>query len=365
MDDLNKIFSGISMYEKLYSQNNTMSSITALSNPLSISNWIQKSNENLAINAIAGNSIRIWESLLNTPKVSDYNSMSSIMSISNFINNLHNTTSVSNSLNSLAGKMDWFSDYANQPHLYSNNWTKSLLAGSSMIEVLSKSQILNNTSKLSNTWAGLLHPELVKQKKKKIEKNITNAIDSFADNVATVFSQIEDFDEGQRNLFATNVNEALTYEANSNIDAPSYFVVLEWMLNKYNEAIESAIIVNNVEELKNIYNQLKKITIVGWVSIITIMALSSIVGNKADSLLDSLTGNKEIVKSNFELSYNAKTNSSKPLLIEPDDKTEVLCIIPDCTEVQLGNIEGKYIFVRLLHNGTVQEGWCLNKGFTK
>ncbi len=361
MDDFYKLFGGISMYEKLYSQKNAISSITALSNPLNVSNWIQRSNENLAINAIAGNSIQIWESLLNTPKVPD--GMSSIMSISNFINNLHNTTSVSNSLNSLAGKMTWLSDYANQPHLYSNNWTKSLLAGNSMIEILSKSQILNNSSKLSNTWAGLLNTESVKQKKKKIEKNITNAIDSFSDNVATVYSQIEEFDEAQRNLFATNVNEALTYEANSNIDAPSYFVVLEWMLNKYNEAIESALIVNNVEELKNIYNKLKKITIVGWVSIFTIMALGGVIGNKADLLLDSLTGTKEIVKSNFELSYNAKTNSSKPLRIEPDGRTKVLLVIPDCTEVQLGEIIGKYIQVTLLHNGTVVRGWCLNKEF--
>jgi hypothetical protein len=365
MDDFYKLFGGISMYEKLYSQNNTMSTITALSNPLNVSNWIQRSNENWVINSITGNSLHLWESLNKIPKTPDYNGMSSIMSISNFINNLPNTTSVSNSLNSFAGNMNWLSNYANQSHLYNNNWTKSLLAGNSMIEILSKSQILNNTSKLSNTWVSLLHPELVRKKKKKIEKSITNAIDIFADNVATVYSQIEEFDEGQRNLFATNVNEALIYEANSNIDAPSYFAVLEWILNKYNEAIASALIVNNIEELKIIYNQLKKITIVGWVSIITVMALNGIVGNKADSLLDLFTEPREIVKSNFELSYNAKTNSDKPLLIEPVDKTEVLCIIPDCAEVQLGEIKGKYIGVRLLYNGRVQEGWTLNEGFTK
>lgn len=365
MDDLNKIFSGISMYEKLYSQNNTMNSIAALSNPLNINNWIQRSNENLAISAIAGNSTKIWEALLNTPKVPDYNGISSIMSISSFINNLDKASSISNSLSSLAGKVNWITEYTKQSHLYSDNWTKSLLAGSSMIEVLSKSQALNNTMKLNNIWADLLHPELVKQKKDKIEKTITNAIDSFADNVATVYSQIEEFDESQRNLFATNVNEALTYEVNSNIDAPSYFLVLEWILNKYNEAIESALIANNIEEIKSIYNQLKKITLIGWVAIFTVMAISGIVGNKADSLLDSLTETKEKVENKFEISYNATTNSSRPLLIKPEDGNEVLCIIPDCTEVQLGAIEGKYIQVRFLYNGIVKDGWCLNEGFTE
>lgn len=368
MDDLNKFFSGISMYEKLYSQNNAINSISALSHPLNISNWLQRSDESFTINAIAGNSLKLWESLINIPKVADYNGMSTIMSISHYINNLPKTNPVLDSLSSLSGNMNWLSSFYSHPSLKNEtlNWSLQSLAGNSIVELLLKQNRINDITKSRNLWSSLLHPEIVKLKKNK--SDITTKIERFADNVASIYSQVENFDEPQKIEFSLTVNEVLTHEANSAKDIPTYFWVLEWVLNKYNEAIESAIFEKNVEDVKKIYDELKTRTFVGWVSLILVMGIGGVIENKGGKLWDSIMGTEDEVKPqiiyNTTISYNATTNSLRPLRIEPDGRTKILCIIPDCTEVQLGEVIGKYVQVTLLQNGTIAKGWCLNKEFT-
>ena len=365
MDDFNKIFNGIGKYDKLLSQSNAVNPLITLSNPLNIPNWILKGDENLTMKAITGNSLQLWEALTKMPKVPDYRGISAIMDINHWINNSRKPNPFLDSLVTLSTKTNWASS-ANHPSLnQANNWSKSLLTSNSTIEILSKYKISTDWYKSSNIWSGLIYPQPIKQKK---DETISTNIERFANNVVAVYSEVENFDEPQKIKFASNITEVLTYEVESTKYLPTYSLVLEWILKKYNDTIESAIATRNIDELKNIYSELKEKTIVGWLSIILAIGMCGVIESNAGKLWDSITGTGDVDKPqviyNTTISYNATTNSLRPLLIEPDGRTKTLCIIPDCTEVQLGEIVGKYIQITLLHNGTIIRGWCLNKEFT-
>lgn len=358
MDDLSKIFSGISMYDKLYSQNKTVDSITALSHPLNIYNWLERSEESFTLNAIAGNSLQIWESLIKMPKipVDDYTRISAITSISQWINNLPKTNQAFDSIDSMSGKMNWISSFDKYVNLDKDfNWSKPFVSGYNGIQ---------DIAQLSNHWTGLFSQQTVKKKRKKKTKVISSKIERFAENVANVYSEIENFDEFQKIELVNNVTEVLTHEAQSNDDSSTYNIVLAWILDKYNSLIESAIVERNIESLKEIHEKLKKITIVQFIAIIIMTGAYGIIETKGGQLYNYVTNTEEDLEPQI-YSSKAETNVSKPLLARPDGRSKLLCIIPDCTEVLLGEISGKYIYVTVLHNGSIIRGWCLNKEFIK
>lgn len=359
MNDLSKILSGISMNDKLYSQYDSINSITAISHPLNIFNWIQRSEEIFTLNAIAGNSLQMWESLTKMPKipVDDYTRISAITSISQWINNLPKTNPALDSISSLAGKMNWISSFDNYINLDNDfNWSKPFLPGYNGIQ---------DITKLSNHWTSLFDQQTVKKKRKKKTKVISSKIERFAENVANVYSEVEDFDELQKVELANNVTEVLTHEVQLNNDSVSYNIVLGWVLDKYNLLIETAFVKRNIESLKEIHEEIKKITIVKLITFLIITGTCGIIETKGGQIYNYATNNEEDIQTQIIYSYKAETNISKSLFTRPDGRSKKLCIIPDCTEVQLGEISGKYIYVTVLHNGSIIRGWCLNKEFGK
>lgn len=369
MDDFNKIF-GIGLHEKLLSASNSIESIAALSNPLKYSNWMVRSEENLAMKAITGNSLQLWEAILKMPKLPENNVLAAITG-NNWMGYLSKPNPALDSLTSLSSKMSWLSSAANYSNfIQPNNWSKSLLASTSAIEMLSKSIRASTWNNSNIGWSSLVEQQPVKEKKGRIkEETVIAKIERFASNVTAVYSEVENLDEPQQIKFASNIAEVLTYEVQSTKDLPTYIPVLEWILHKYNMAIESAIVARNIEALKNIHAQLKAITIVGWLAIIISTAALGVVESQGGKLWDNITSakadNNSTITYNTVVTYNASTNSPRPLRIEPDGRTKIVCIIPDCTEVQLGEVVGKYIQVSFLNNGSVERGWCLNKEFVK
>lgn len=359
MDDLNKIFSGISMYEKLYSQNDVINSLTALSHPLNISSWLERSEESFALSAITGNSLQIWESLTKMPKipVDNYVRISEITSISQWINNLPKTNPALDSISSLSGKMNWTSSFYKYVNLDKDfNWSKPFLPGYNGI---------HDITHLSNHWTNLFNQQNVKKKRKKKTKVISSKIERFAENVANVYSEVENFDELQKTKFVNNVTEVLTHEVQLNDDTSSYNIVLGWVLDKYNLLIESAIVERNTEALRKIHEQIKSMTVVHLIFLIISTGALGIIETKGGQFFNYVTNAEDDVVQQVIYSYKAETNISKSLFARPDGRSKILCTIPDCTEVQLGEISGKYIYVTVLHNGIIIRGWCLNKEFAK
>ena len=80
------------------------------------------------------------------------------------------------------------------------------------------------------------------------------------------------------------------------------------------------------------------------------------------NLFEKFTGTNNVTPQ-FNIIFNAQTNSSRPLRIEPDGRSKIICEVPDCTDVQLGEIVNKYVQVTFLNNGSLTIGWCINKEF--
>jgi hypothetical protein len=393
MDDFYKLFGGISMYEKLYSQNNTISSITALSNPLNVSNWIQRSNENFAINAIAGNSLHLWESLNKMPKTPHYIGMPAIMGINHSINNLtkanitFNLSSMLNpivsiqkqwmersnqnsALNAVMGNTaSMLAAFNNRPKIPDyvisifggNNWytyANQLNKGSSTSNDLSLPLI--NLTGIAQNRKSFKSPEFIQ------EKEILNkSKDRFVVNVSRIMTEIGEIEEEDLINIQTQFDVALKQEIAVAVATPISLYVFESILNNYNEIIENFLKVGEVSNslVKN-FLQTSDINSADFSAINWIFINIFILGCGGAFVYDKIK-NLNQKHSLSEISIKAITNNSKTVLSKPHGNGKVICDIPESTSIIIGVCRGKYIEVRVQLNGTTYLGWTINDNISE
>lgn len=360
MSDFNKIFGGKVVFDKAMSKSNEISSIMALSGSFMLTpKWFQQHKDYLP-STVGGSALDLWKSLVNSPKNMNGNELPSFLNFNGPFDFHKSNLNTTNSLSYLSGSINWSNFAKNHSNMIRPNDFSLNFFPSNISEILSKSYFKNIYGKSNNIWANNFST-LIEQNS--VEKNFseTNEIERFAQNVAILYSEIESFDENQRNKFATNINDVLNYEVKTT-DEFSFPLILDLILSKYNEAIESAFFSNNIAELNNIYSKLKAITFVGWIGIILTTSAFGIIENQAGNLFEKFTGTNNVTPQ-FNIIFNAQTNSSRPLRIEPDGRSKIICEVPDCTDVQLGEIVNKYVQVTFLNNGSLTIGWCINKEF--
>ncbi|MFV5702086.1 hypothetical protein ACM55F_09440 [Flavobacterium sp. XS2P12] len=384
MDDFYKLFGGYGNYKKLMSHSGNMNSITALSSQLHIASWAQKSNEDLMLKAITGNSLQLWETLNKPPKTPGYVGMPITMAISHYINNFPKANLAFN-LSSLASPMVTLQ----QQWMEKNNQNSSIL-NAVMGNTASMLAAFNNRPKIPDSiisvfgtnWYNYANQsnivdstinalgvsqnnEVFKSSEFIHEKAILNkSKDRFVANVSKIMTEIGEVEDEDLINIQAQFDEALKQEIAVAVATPISLYTFEFIINNYNEIIENFIKVGEISN--DVIKSLLQTTDFNSAnfSAMNWFFVNIFIGCVGAFVYDKIKSPNE-KHSLTKISINAITKNSKTILSKPHGNGKVICDIPESTFIIIGASKGKYIEVRVQLNGATYLGWTINEDISE